>query len=101
VTDTSQAIIGVDAICADGYCGEVSRVVADPISRSVTHLVVGPKRRRGLGKLVPLDLVDARTDEVRLRCTLAEFDKLDAAEETPGNDGGSWSYAPKQSALLP
>jgi hypothetical protein len=82
MTDTTQLTIGVDAICADGFCGEVTRVVVDPAARTVTHLVVAPKYRRGLGKLVPLELVDARADEVRLRCRLAEFDKLDAARDT-------------------
>jgi hypothetical protein len=31
---------------------------------------------------VPLDLVDATTGEVRLGCTLTEFEKLDRAEAT-------------------
>jgi len=87
---TVEFVIGVDASCSDGVCGAVSRVVVDPLARTVTHLVVEPKHREGLGKLVPLGLVDAATDRVRLRCTLAEFDKLDAAEETqflPGTDG--------------
>jgi len=74
--------IGVDAIATDGVCGEVFRVVVDPVARAVTHLVVEPKHRQGLGRLVPLDLVDATTGEVRLRCTVEEFEKLAHAEET-------------------
>ena len=74
--------IGVDAIATDGVCGEVTRVVVDPVARAVTHLVVEPKHRRGLGRLVPLDLVDATTGEVRIRCTMKEFEKLAYAEET-------------------
>jgi sporulation protein YlmC with PRC-barrel domain len=81
--------IGVDAIGTDGVCGEVIRVVVDPVGRTVTHLVVEPKHRAGLGRLVPLDLVDATPGEVHLRCSLAEFEKLPDAEETqflPGTD---------------
>lgn len=81
--------IGVDASCIDGVCGEVSRVVVDRLRR-VTHLVVEPKHRQGLGRLVPVDLVDVAPGEVRLRCTKAEFEELDAAEKTessPGPDG--------------
>lgn len=78
----TQFTIGVDANCTDGICGEVSRVVVDPIARRVTHLVVEPKRRVGLGRLVPLDLVDAMAGEIRVRCTLADFDQLELAEET-------------------
>jgi sporulation protein YlmC with PRC-barrel domain len=74
--------IGADARCADGVCGKVIRVVVDPVARSVTHLVVEPVRRPGLGRLVPLDLVDAATpQEVLLRCTRAEFNGLRLAED--------------------
>ena len=51
--------IGSAAACSDGPCGAVSRVVVDPVAREVTHLVVEPEHRSGLGRLVPLDLVDA------------------------------------------
>jgi len=65
-------------------------VVVDPVAETITHLVVEPKHRQGLGRLVPLDLVDATPEEVRLRCTTAAFEQLDAAEETqflPGSGG--------------
>ena len=75
--------IGADVRCADGVCGKVTHVVVDPVKRAVTHLVVEPRHRPGLGRLVPLDLVDAATPkEVRLRCTRAEFDHLGFAEDT-------------------
>ena len=48
----------------------------------MTHVVVEPDGRRGLARLVPLDLVDAASGQIRLRCTEAEFMSLDAAEET-------------------
>lgn len=98
MTDTTQFTIGAEASCSDGVCGEVSRVVIDPVARSVTHLVVEPKHRQGLGRLVPLDLVDTTTGETRLRCTLGEFEKLDLAEETqflPGTAGYA-AYGPGQ-----
>jgi sporulation protein YlmC with PRC-barrel domain len=90
MTEATQFTIGAEVSCSDGVCGEVSRVVVDPVARALTHLVVHPKHGGGLDRLVPLDLVDAATGEVRLRCTSAEFDKLDAAEETwflPGGRG--------------
>jgi sporulation protein YlmC with PRC-barrel domain len=98
VANTTPFTIGADASCADGVCGEVSRVVIDPVARAVTHLVVEPKGRQGLGRLVPLDLVDAAGGEVRLRCTVAEFERLDSAEETqflPGTRGYAF-YGPEQ-----
>ncbi|MDQ6727928.1 MAG: PRC-barrel domain-containing protein [Actinomycetota bacterium] len=90
MAETTQFIIGAEATCVDGVCGAISRVVVDPVARAVTHLVVEPAHRRGLGRLVPLDLVDATAGEIRLRCTVAAFEELDAAEETefvPGSSG--------------
>lgn len=74
--------IGAHARCSDGPCGEVSRIVIDPASRTVTHLVIEPRHHHAPGRLVPVHLVDAADGEVRLRCTLAEFSSLDAAEAT-------------------
>jgi sporulation protein YlmC with PRC-barrel domain len=103
VTETTVFTIGVDATGTDGVCGEVIRVVIDPVARAVTHLVVEPKHRRGLGRLVPLDLVDAVPGEVRLGCTVAEFEKLDSAEETRflSGDSSFGGYGPGEMAMWP
>jgi hypothetical protein len=74
--------IGADASCSDGACGRVSRIIVNPVAREVTHLVVDQKHRSGAGRLVPVDLVDATTGQLRLRCTLAEFQALRPAQET-------------------
>jgi sporulation protein YlmC with PRC-barrel domain len=76
----------------------VTRVVVDPVAEVITHLVVEPKHREGLGRLVPLDLVDTSAGEVRIRSTMAEFEKLGSAEETqflPGS-GDYRGYGPGQ-----
>ena len=52
MAETTQFTIGAEAHCTDGVCGEVSRVVVDPVAQTVTHLVVEPKGREGLGRLV-------------------------------------------------
>jgi sporulation protein YlmC with PRC-barrel domain len=98
MAEPTPVTIGADVSCTDGDCGTVTRVVVDPVARTVTHLVVEPKHRIGLGRLVPLDLVDATAGEIRLHCTLAEFEKLDSAEETefvPGTYGYA-AYGPEQ-----
>jgi sporulation protein YlmC with PRC-barrel domain len=74
--------IGADARCTDGACGQVSRIIVTPVTRQVTHLAVDPTHRPGPGRLVPVDLVDAATGQIRLRCTLAEFQTLRPAQET-------------------
>jgi hypothetical protein len=57
-------------------------VVVDRATRTATHLVVEPRHRSGLARLVPLDHVDATGGTIQLRYTEAEFKDLSAAEET-------------------
>ena len=77
----AEFTIGARASCSDGSCGEVRRLIIDPSTETVTHLVVRRGHRREDGRLVPLHLVDTATGEIKLRCTLAQFDQLDRAEE--------------------
>jgi hypothetical protein len=91
---STQFTIGSKVLCSDGACGELRRVVVDPVARALTHLVVETPHRRGTGRLVPIELVDSTGTEIRLRCTLAEFEVLDDAEETQFLPGarGEWGY---------
>jgi len=100
---TAQFTIGAEASCSDGACGEVTRVIVDPVNEAVTHLVVEPGHRRDPGRLVPLDLIDATGGQIRLHCTLAEFGKLDPAEKTrfiPGTISYA-GYGPGQVSYWP
>jgi len=87
---TTQFTIGAQATCTDGPCGQVTRVVLDPVADVLTHLVVEPEHRHGLGRLVPVGVARPNADGVALDLTLAGFEALDAAEETqfvPGTRG--------------
>lgn len=75
-------VIGTDVVCRDGPCGELRRIVIDPAARILTHLAVDPERGRGVGRLVPVGLVQSSNGEIRLACSRKEFDQLDPAEET-------------------
>jgi sporulation protein YlmC with PRC-barrel domain len=81
MAEESEFVIGASASCSDGVCGVVRRIIIDPDNRTVTHLVIGPKHRLQPGRLVPVDLVDTTNGEIRLHCTIAEFDQLEPAEE--------------------
>jgi PRC-barrel domain len=82
MSDSAEYTIGAEVACSDGLCGELVRVVVDPVARVLTHIVVEPKHRSGLGRLVPIDLIDTAGESIRLRSTTAEFDALEEAEET-------------------
>ena len=67
-------VIGSEARTADNkISGYVKSVVVDRSTRTVTHLVVEPKGREGLARLVLLDdHVDAQDSKIRLGYTGAE-----------------------------
>jgi hypothetical protein len=110
--------LGADVRCADDDCGKIRSLVINPDDDAVTHLVVEPAHRRGLGTLVPFRLVDttlaySASGEARLTCSMTEFGQLDPAEAMyffPGNDEYdsygreqmvAWPYYAPQNAMLP
>jgi sporulation protein YlmC with PRC-barrel domain len=104
MSDVNEYTIGAQVTCNDGTCGDLRRVVVDPIARTLTHLVVEPKGIARSGRLVPIEIAEADAEGIRLRCSTAEFDALEEAEETrflldsdggPGYDNGevfAWPY---------
>ena len=104
MSESMEYAIGAQIYCEDGECGELMRVVVDPIKRAITHLVVEQRHSQEVGRLVPIDLVETATEqELRLRCTLAKFASLEAAEETKFVEapGGQWGYGQRQMLMLP
>jgi sporulation protein YlmC with PRC-barrel domain len=105
MADTTDFVIGTEVRCSDSDsdCGQLQRVVIDPVARALTHLVVEPKHRPGTGHLVPIDLADVVAGDIQLRCTTEEFDALDDAEDTqflPGADG-AFNYEQDQMLTWP
>jgi hypothetical protein len=112
--------LGAEVRCTDGDCGKLRSLVVSPGDDAVTHLVVEQSHHKDLAVIVPLGLVDAGAagaveNEVRLRCTRAEFERLDPAEETllAGDDesydnisyrwepASSWPYYATQGPMMP
>ena len=93
----TEYALGAAASCTDGSCGEVTRTILDPAARTVTHLVIVPRHHHAEGRLVPVALVEATAGEIRLRCTLEEFARLDPAEDVDVVDddgyGGGYGQA--------
>lgn len=95
--------IGAPVSCIDGPCGQVRCVVVDPVVQDVTHIVVETKHRKGLGRLVPLTLLDAAGDQVTLGCDAAAFEDLEVAEQIqfmPRSIGYA-TYKPQDTLTLP
>jgi sporulation protein YlmC with PRC-barrel domain len=74
--------IGSAVSCSDGVCGTLSRVIVDPVGRTLTHLVVEPDSGPDDARLVPVGLVDpaAPAETIALRCDRAQFDGLEYAQ---------------------
>lgn len=103
IPPSERFAIGAEVSCTDGTCGQLTRVVVDPVARTVTHLAVEPAHREGLARLVPVGLVVPGPDGIALSCTLDEFEQLDPAEETqfvPGTRGFE-VYGPEQVLAWP
>jgi sporulation protein YlmC with PRC-barrel domain len=103
-SDAVEYQIGSEVSCSDGVCGELKRVIVDPVAVTLTHLVVETKHRQSAGHLVPIDLVSAAdAEKIQLHCTTAEFQALGDAEETRLLPVGSelWGYRPDQMRSLP
>jgi sporulation protein YlmC with PRC-barrel domain len=103
MSETTEFSIGSEVACSDGVCGDLRRVVIDPVARALTHLVVEPRHRPGTGHLVPIDLLASTAGGIQLRCTKSEFEALEDAEETrflPGASG-EWSYGQEQMLSWP
>jgi hypothetical protein len=83
--------LGGPVTCGEEECGELRACLVEPTEYAITHLVVAPELGKGRARLVPIDLVEAATaSKVLLRCTKAQFDALEEAEETGARTGASF-----------
>jgi hypothetical protein len=80
--DRERFTIGGQVEATDGRCGQLIRVIVDPVAEVLTHLVVAPGHDEDLARLVPVDLVVSVDDDViRLNRTKKQFEQLDSAED--------------------
>lgn len=75
--------------------GQINRVILDPATNEVTHVVVQKGWLFTEDKVVPIDMVGSATeDKVLLQENAGEFDKLPAFEETHYIGLGEEEYRP-------
>ncbi len=97
----TRLILGEQVACTDGKCGALHTLAVRRADSHVTHLVVEPEGRIGLGRLVPVELVTASGDGVDLSCDLTAFNSLPLAESTEVVQDLTAGYIFLHSEVLP
>ena len=69
--------------CTDGPCGQSTTLIVNPVTETVTHIVVEEKVPPHTQRMVPLEQVVETTPElIKLGCTEAEFKQMESFTET-------------------
>ena len=95
-----QFILGTQASCTDGVCGQLQRIIVDPAERKVTHLAIEPRHSGTVGRLVPVSLVEQASGELKLSCTRAQFDQIDLADNVELAEGINYAGHIGRGAVL-
>ena len=75
--------LGAKVRCTDGVGGESTQVIVNPIDQQITHLVVQDKQLKPTEHLVPVVQIESSSsDEIRLKCTIAELEAMEPLVET-------------------
>ena len=63
--------------CTNGPGGKSTSLIVDPVSLTVTHVVVQESKARFVERIVPADrIVDTTVDTIRLSCTVEELHRM-------------------------
>ena len=73
-TDQEHLELGVEIPASDGPAGTLIRVVLDPTTETITHLVVTRHHGHERQVLVPVELLASVDGELRLGCSTADLD---------------------------
>lgn len=70
-----QPKLAAKARCSDGEVGKISKVILDPLSREISHVVVSEYSGQRMDRQVPVSQIQEvpNEEEVVLRCSSAEF----------------------------
>jgi hypothetical protein len=73
--------LGSPVRCADGEGGVLADLVIDPRARRVTHLVVEPRHRHALARLVPIELAGRSGSRLTLECRVRDLHRMPTVHE--------------------
>ncbi|MEJ2230805.1 MAG: ubiquinol-cytochrome c reductase iron-sulfur subunit [Nitrospirales bacterium] len=70
-----QPKLTAKALCADKEVGKISKVIVDPLSHEISHIVVRELNGQGAERQVPISQVQevVSEEEIALRCSSEEF----------------------------
>lgn len=77
-----QPKLTAKARCTDQEIGSISKVIVDPLSHEVSHVVVRSSNGQGIERQVPMGQVHevVNEEEILLRCSSAEFEQFPILE---------------------
>lgn len=86
--------IGAKVICSDGACGQSTYIVLNPVTDNVTHFVVEETTLPYIERLVSIDEIQkSDLQNIYLRCTRSEFEKMEPFIETDFISSNSYEYS--------
>jgi uncharacterized membrane protein len=69
--------------CTDGPCGQSTTLIVNPVTETVTHVVVKEKVPPHTQRMVPLEqVIETTSESIKLGCTEAEFKQMESFTET-------------------
>jgi sporulation protein YlmC with PRC-barrel domain len=91
--------------CTDGSCGRSTHVVLNPVSNTVTHLVVKEPGFAHPERIVSIDkIISSTPSEIRLRCSKAELEATDhflEYEYLPVGKATGGAYQAEEELMFP
>jgi Rieske Fe-S protein len=77
-----QPKLTAKALCADKEVGKISKVIVDPLSHEISHIVVRELNGQGAERQVPISQVQevVSEEEIALRCSSEEFGRFPLLE---------------------
>jgi Rieske Fe-S protein len=77
-----QPKLTAKARCTDKEVGKISKVIVDPLSHEISHVVVRELNGQGVDRQVPIEQIQTvvSEEEIVLRCSSEEFDRFPQLE---------------------
>ncbi|MFL6114312.1 MAG: hypothetical protein ACJ786_23575 [Catenulispora sp.] len=81
MTESIAIAIGSAVAGDEGFVGEVERIDLDPSGSFAVRVAVRPRHEGGAARLVPAGMLEpSDSGDLRLSCTLEEFEALPPAD---------------------